>query len=109
MPGVVSGHFFCSTTGKQLNPSTLRQRVWIPALKRAGLRIREMKQTRHSFATVALSCGENPLWKAKVMGHRNTEMIIKVYSKYIENAGRSNDGSVLNDALQGNQGKEGEE
>ena len=68
-----------------------------------------MKQTRHSFATVALSCGENPLWIAKVMGHRNTEMIIKVYSKYIENAVGSNDGSVLNDALQGNQGKEGEE
>jgi integrase len=43
-----------------------------------------MKQTRHSFATVALSCGESPLWIAKVMGHRNTEMVIKVYSKYIE-------------------------
>ena len=48
-----------------------------------------MKQTRHSFATVAMSCGENPLWIAKVMGHKNTEMIIKVYSKYIENAGIS--------------------
>lgn len=68
-----------------------------------------MKQTRHSFATVALSCGENPLWIAKVMGHRNTEMIIKVYSKYIENAGISNDGAALNDALRGNPGNEGEE
>jgi integrase len=102
-------YFFCSTTGQQVNSSNLRQRVWIPALKKAGLKIREMRQTRHSFATVALSCGENPLWIAKVMGHRNTEMIIKVYSKYIENAGISNDGSALNDALQGDQGNEGEE
>ena len=67
--------------------------------------VREMKQTRHSFATVALSCGENPLWIAKVMGHRNTEMIIKVYGKYVENAGISNDGSALNNALLGNKGK----
>lgn len=102
-------YFFCSPTGQQVNPSNLRQRVWLPALEKAGLKPRAMSQTRHSFATVALSCGENPLWIAKVMGHRNTEMIIKVYSKYIENAGMSNDGAVLNDALQGNPGNEGEE
>jgi len=102
-------YFFCSTSGQQVNPSNLRQRVWLPALEKAGLKPREMKQTRHSFATVALSCGENPLWIAKVMGHRNTEMIIKVYSKYIENAGISNDGAALNDALRGNPGNEEEE
>jgi len=98
-------YFFCSPTGQQVNSSNLRQRVWIPALEKAGLIVREMKQTRHSFATVALSCGENPLWIAKVMGHRNTEMIIKVYGKYVENAGISNDGSALNNALLGNKGK----
>jgi len=42
---------------------------------------------------------------AKVTGHRNTEMIIKVYGKYVENAGISNDGSALNNALLGNKGK----
>jgi integrase len=45
-----------------------------------------MKQTRHSFATYHLSRGKNPLKIAKVMGHRNAEMVIKVYSKYIESA-----------------------
>jgi len=98
-------YFFCSPTGQQVNSSNLRRRVWMPALEKAGLTVREMKQTRHSFATVALSCGENPLWAAKVMGHRNTEMIIKVYGKYVENAGISNDGSALNNALLGNKGK----
>jgi integrase len=43
------------------------QKVWNSALKKTGLKYREMKQTRHSFATNALSCGENPLWIAKVM------------------------------------------
>jgi integrase len=54
-----------------------------------------MKQTRHSFATNALSCGENPLWIAKAMGHRDTDMIIKVYGKFIENASGLNDGIHL--------------
>jgi integrase len=42
-----------------------------------------------------LSCGENPLWIAKVMGHRDTNMIIKVYSKYVENVSGSKDGLNL--------------
>lgn len=88
-------YFFCSTTGHYVDPSNIRFRVWIPALKKAGIEYREMKQTRHSFATHALTCGVNPLWIAKMMGHRNTEMIIKVYSKYIENADSHNDGAKL--------------
>jgi integrase len=93
-------YFFCSLAGSQVNRSNIRGRVWIPALKSAGLEVRDMKQTRHSFATVGLSCGESPLWIAKVMGHRNTEMIIKVYGKYIENAGVSKDGKSLNQLYQ---------
>jgi len=53
-----------------------------------------MKQTRHTFATIVLGCGENPLWIAKVMGHRDSNMIIMVYSKYVENVG-SEDGLNL--------------
>ena len=68
--------FFSSPTGAMVDTSHLRKRVWKPALKKAGLDYREMKQTRHSFATNALSCGENPLWIARVLGHRNTGIII---------------------------------
>ncbi len=94
-------YFFCSTAGKRVDRSHLRQKVWTPAFKKAGVKYREIKQTRHSFATNALSCGENPLWIAKVMGHRDTDMIIKVYSKYIENAGGFEDGTNLNAIYQG--------
>jgi len=91
-----SDFFFCSQEGYMIDPSHLRGRVWKPALGKAGIEYREMKQTRHSFATNALSCGENPLWIAKVMGHRDTDMIIRVYSKYIENAKGFDDGNNLN-------------
>ncbi len=106
---VMGEYFFCTTTGKRINASHLRTRVWIPAFEKAGLQIREMLQTRHSFATNALSCGENPLWIAKVMGHRDTEMIIKVYGKYIEDAGGVKDGNGLNAIYQGMMGKRNEE
>ena len=66
--------------------SNVRIRVWIPTLKRAGVEYMEMKQTQHSFATYQLSQGKNPLKIAKVMDHRNAEMVIKVYSKYIDDA-----------------------
>jgi integrase len=98
-------YFFCSPNGGMVDPSNLRRDVWWPALKKAKLKIREMKQTRHSFATIALSCGENPLWIAKVLGHRNTEMIIKVYGKYIENAAGSEDGTLFDQVMKGNNGE----
>ncbi|MGA3085765.1 MAG: site-specific integrase [Thermodesulfobacteriota bacterium] len=85
-------YFFCTPSGDRIDPLHLSKRVWLPALKKAGIKIREMKQIRHTFATMALSSGENPLRIAKVLGHRNTEMLIKVYSKYIENANGTADG-----------------
>jgi hypothetical protein len=49
------------------------------------------------------------LWIAKVMGHRDTDMIIKVYSKYIENAGGFADGTNLNAIYQGSMSREEQE
>ncbi len=99
-------YFFCNTAGARIDSSTLRRNAWLPALKKAGLKIREVKQTRHTFATIALSCGENPLWVAKVMGHRDTDMVSRVYAKYIENFKGSEDGLSLNKLYQGDRSKD---
>lgn len=102
-----SEYFFCSTNGKMVCSANLRKRVWIPTLKKAGVPYRDMKQTRHSFATNALSCMENPLWIARFMGHRDTNMIIKVYSKYISDGTDSIDGHKLDKLYAGLTGKQG--
>jgi hypothetical protein len=99
-------YFFCTPTGNRIDSDHLRRRVWMPTMKKAELKYREMKQTRHSFATHALSCGENPLWIAKVMGHRDTDMIIRVYGKYIENAGQQKDGAKFDGIYKGTMSKE---
>jgi integrase len=96
-----SEYLSCSVNGSRVDLDHLRRRVWNPTLKQAKLPYREMKQTRHTFATIGLSCGESPLWIAKVMGHRNTDMIVHVYSKYIEDARGVQDRGVLNGTFQG--------
>jgi integrase len=53
--------------------------------KKAELRIRTMYQTRHTFATLMLSAGENPNWISRTMGHTSIEMLFKKYSGYIPN------------------------
>ncbi len=61
----------------------IRKTAWRHILKKASVRYRNPYQTRHTYASMMLSAGENPLWVAKQMGHRDTEMIIKHYGRWI--------------------------
>jgi integrase len=61
----------------------IRKTCWKYILKKAGIRYRNPYQTRHTYASMMLSAGENMLWLARQMGHRDTEMIIKTYAKWI--------------------------
>ena len=80
-----SPYVFLSKKGTIVSIDNLRKRVWYPALEAAGLRRRVMYQTRHTFATLMLSTGENAPWIAAMMGHTSTEMLHKRYSDYIPN------------------------
>ena len=74
-----------------LNPNTGRNwyedralaRAFRKACEAAGVRYRYPYQLRHTFASWALSSGENPLWVAKHMGHRDVQMVLRVYGRYI--------------------------
>jgi integrase len=61
----------------------IRKIVWTPALKRAGIKYRNPYQTRHTLASMLLSRGENPMFVAQQMGHKDWSMIIKVYGRWI--------------------------
>lgn len=60
----------------------IRKTCWAHILKKASVRYRNPYQTRHTYASMMLSAGENSLWVAK-MGHKDTEMIIKNYDRWI--------------------------
>lgn len=61
----------------------IRRTAWIYALERAGVRYRNPYQTRHTFASMMLTAGENIMWVATQMGHVDTEMVMKTYGKWI--------------------------
>ena len=62
-----------------------RKRIWIPAIKNAGVRYRECYQMRHTFASQMLSQNKNPVWLATHMGHSDWGMIRKIYGRWIKN------------------------
>lgn len=74
--------------------------AWRPALKAAGIRDRDAKQTRHSFATMCLHAGINPAYVARQMGHANARMFFEVYSKWIDGSANDRERAKL-DALFG--------
>lgn len=78
-------YIFVSERGVPLQVDNLRHRVWYPALAKAGLRKRTMYQTRHTFASLMLSYGEDPLWTSRMLGHTSTDMLYRHYGKYIRN------------------------
>ena len=60
---------FLNNDGNPLDCETLQKTTWTPGLKRAALEYRLMYHTRHSFATLMLSAGENMRWVQQMMGH----------------------------------------
>ena len=88
---------FCSPTGLPVDNRNFRRRVWVPLLKHLGLEERSPYQTRHTAASLWLAVGENPEWIAMQLGHTTTEMLFRIYSRYVPNLTRR-DGSAF-DAL----------
>jgi integrase len=92
--GRLRGFVFCSSTGHALDHNNITKRIWYPLLRHLGLKQRRPYQTRHTAATLWLAAGENPEWIARQMGHTSTEMLFKVYSRYVPNLTRK-DGSAF--------------
>lgn len=78
-----------------LNPRTgkpwkgdqpIRQGAWTHALRLAGLRYRNPYQTRHTYASMMLTAGEDLAWLAGQMGHSDLQMISRVYGQFIKSA-----------------------
>lgn len=85
---------FCAKSRRPLDYNNISKRIWYPTLEKAGLAKRNPYQTRHTAATLWLASGENPEWVARQLGHSNTEMLFKVYSRFIPNLTRR-DGSAF--------------
>ncbi|WP_201583388.1 Arm DNA-binding domain-containing protein [Psychrobacter jeotgali] len=89
---------FCNSQGNPLEYRNVNRRVWKPTLALLSLKHRRAYQTRHTAATLWLAAGENPEWIARQMGHSSTEMLFRVYSRYVPDITRQ-DGSAMDNLL----------
>jgi integrase len=92
--GEKSEYVFCNQQGKPLDNKNFTDRVWYPLLRNLGLERRRPYQMRHTAATLWLASGEAPEWIARQLGHTSTEMLFRVYSRYVPNLTRQ-DGSAM--------------
>lgn len=58
--------------------------AWKRILKLAGVRSRDARQTRHTYATLMLIAGAKPAFVSRQMGHANSQMFFKTYSKWLD-------------------------
>ena len=93
-------HIFLTKDGQRMNPDHYRDVVWKPALEKVGLEYRPPIQTRHTFATMMLSEGEDPGWVQNMMGHASLQMIFTRYYAWIPKKTRR-DGLAFMEAISG--------
>ncbi len=63
--------------------SSVFQRHFKKLLKALNLKDRKLYTTRHTFASLMLSQGEEPMWVSKTLGHKDLNTTYKTYSHYI--------------------------
>ena len=91
-------YVFCNRAGEPIDTVNFTKRVWYPLLRHLGLELRRPYQTRHTAATLWLAAGEAPSWIAHQLGHASTEMLFRVYSRFVPNMTRR-DGSAFDRLL----------
>ncbi len=86
--------FLDAQTGEGFrNDRVQRERYWYPLLDQLGIRRRPAYNTRHTFATLALLAGADPMWVSRQLGHANMRLLLETYSRWMDrsDAGRNRD------------------
>lgn len=75
---------FFAPEGGLVSRTTFRTRVWLPLLKKLKIDARGFHHTRHTFATVSLGEGVNPVVISKRLGHAKVSTTLDIYSHALE-------------------------
>ncbi len=90
--GLKGGFVFLTISGEPyMGHDGIGKRQWKNLLKRCLMDYKVFYQTRHTFASIFLSEGEDLGWISKVMlGHATIQTTLKYYAKYIKQNANSN-------------------
>ncbi|WP_245945403.1 tyrosine-type recombinase/integrase [Neisseria dentiae] len=94
--GLKNGLIFINPkTGKQFENDKTAWRPWQRAVRLSGVRYRKPYNTRHTFATLNLMAGANPMWVARQLGHTSMKMLLENYSRWIDSADKQREKSKI--------------
>jgi integrase len=68
-------------------------------LKAFRIDARPLYATRHTFASLAIAAGEDPLWVAQVLGHSRPDQLFMRYASHL--AGLKDDGRKVEEMICG--------
>jgi integrase len=71
---------FCSTAGKTIGHRNLTARGLEKAAHRAGLERVTFHVLRHTFASILIAQGHDPVFVSRQLGHANAAITLKVYA-----------------------------
>lgn len=73
------GLIFPRNKGTIYSPSHIRQEIWLPILKRAGLPPVRLHDLRHTCAALLIDQGESPKYIQQQLRHKNIQTTFNVY------------------------------
>lgn len=92
---LADGYIFLNPrTGEPWGGKTPIWTAWGRAVKKAKVAYRRPYQTRHTYASMMLSAGEDPMWVAQQMGHTSWVMTARVYARWIPSVGSNAGGKA---------------
>lgn len=94
--GRQSPWFFFSPYRGMMSLGAIRK-AWKDALAVFEIEQRPLYATRHTFASLSIAAGEDPLYIAQVMGHSRPDQLFLKYASYLE--GVKNDGQKFLELL----------
>ena len=69
---------------------------WQKTLKSLNIEHRILYQMRHTFASMMIASGEDILWVSNMLGHKNSNITLSVYAKYMKNKEKNRGSFLLN-------------
>jgi integrase len=74
--------------GSPMEMKNFRNRVFLKACDKAGIRRRRLHDTRHTFASILLMNGESPAYVKDQLGHSSIKMTVDIYGHWIPGSNR---------------------
>lgn len=74
--------------GQPVDMKNFRNRVFMKACDKAGIRRRRLHDTRHTFASILLMNGESPAYVKDQLGHSSIKLTVDIYGHWIPGSNR---------------------